>query len=99
MTDPKRHQRIRQWGCVAGLLAAVLFGPGAVEWGRLSWQTHRLDRRLAALEEERSRLTETRKRLENDPSYVEGLIRTTFKWAQTGELVIRVDEPKARAPR
>ena len=97
--DPKRRRRVRRWSCAAGLALAVLFGPGMVEWGRLNWQTRRLDRRLAELDQERARLTETRKRLETDPGYVEGLIRTTFKWAQDGELVIRMDEPKARPAR
>jgi cell division protein FtsB len=95
-SDPKRARRARRWTLGLFLAAAVLFGPGLVQWVGLRWRQHQLDRRLARLSAERVRLTQEQQRLETDPGYVEGLIRTTFKWAQDGELVITLDEPEAR---
>ena len=74
------------------IAVAAVFGPGLVAWIGLSWRQHALDRRLATLSAERKRLTQEQQRLETDPGYVEGLIRTTFKWAQKDELVIPLDE-------
>ena len=92
LTDPKRAQRVHRWSLGLLLAAAALFGPGLVAWIGLSWRQHALDRRLATLSAERKRLTQEQQRLETDPGYVEGLIRTTFKWAQKDELVIPLDE-------
>ena len=94
--DPRQIRHVRRWSLGVGLAAVALFGPGLVEWGRLAWRQHQLDRRLAWLSAERQRLTQEQQRLEHDPGYVEGMIRTTFKWAQDGELVIPVDQPDGR---
>ena len=75
----------------AALIGLVLFGPGLCDWARMSLMQRRLDRRLAALTAERERLTREQERLASDPGYVEGLIRSTFKVAQSGEYVIRLD--------
>jgi cell division protein FtsB len=69
----------------------MLFGPSLVSSARLAWIERRLDRRLSALRAEEERLTRERERLHADPAYVEGLIRTTFKWAKPGEYVIPLD--------
>ena len=97
--DPKRLRRVRRWSAGLALAAAVLFGQGLVEWAGLARRQCQLDRRLAKLSEERERLTQEQQRLETDPGYVEGLIRTTFKWAQDGELVIPLNEPSDRESR
>ena len=97
--SPAGAKRALRWSLGVGLAAVALFGPGLVEWGRLSWRQHQLDRRLARLSAERQRLTQEQQRLEHDPGYVEGMIRTTFKWAQDGELVIPTGEPESRQPR
>ena len=91
MTD--RIARRRQVQLKAGVvvLAAILFGPGAYQWVRLSVEQRRLDRRLAALSAEQARLTIEQGRLESDSAYVEGLIRSTFKLSQPGELVVPLD--------
>ena len=94
--DPKRTRRVRRWLLGAGCAMALLFGPGVVEWAGLSWRQHQIDRQLARLSAEQVWLTQEQQRLETDPGYVEGLIRTTFKWAQDGELVIPLDEPSGR---
>ena len=80
-----------RWIAIASLVALVLFGPGMYHLVRLSRTERRLDRRLAALSAQRAQLAQEQERLESDPAYVEGLIRSTFKLAQPGELVIPLD--------
>ncbi len=82
------------------LAAAALFGPGLVEWVRLDWRQRRLDRELAALQARHAALKAEHERLQTDPVYVEGLIRSTFKHAKPNELVIplqdNTDSPSVR---
>ena len=82
-----------------GIAALVLFGPGLVELARLSIRQHRLDRQLAQLATEHARLTQEQDRLQHDATYVEGLIRSTFKWAQKGETVVLLDDESSRSAR
>jgi cell division protein FtsB len=80
----------RTYRCISlVLLVLILFGAKAYEWGRLSFQQRKLDRQLTELSSEHQRLLEEQERLQSDPVYVEGLIRTTFKWAKPDERVIR----------
>ena len=85
--------RRARWMLVVGIAALVLFGPGLVELARLSIRQHSMDRQLARLAAEHDRLTQAQDRLQHDATYVEGLIRSTFKWAQKGETVVLLDEP------
>jgi cell division protein FtsB len=62
---------------------------------RLSWEQRRLDRQLAQLKAAHAQLTAEETRLRTDPAYVEGLIRTTFKYAKPGEFVIPLDGDSA----
>ena len=80
-----------RWLLRIGLVALVLFGPGIYELIRLSIRQYRLDQRLAAIHAEHERLAKEQERLQSDPAYLEGLIRTTFKVSQPGELVIPLD--------
>jgi len=89
---PRRTRRL----LLAGLLALALFGPGAAELARLSLRQRALDRRLAELAAEQARLSKERERLTSDPAYVEGLIRSTFKLAKPGEVVIPIGEEPSR---
>ncbi|MBI4342610.1 MAG: septum formation initiator family protein [Candidatus Omnitrophica bacterium] len=91
MTDRLRLRRKRQVQGAAVLLGLAVFGPGAYQWGQLSLEQRRLDRQLAALTAEQERLTREQQRLESDAAYVEGLIRSTFKLSQPGELVVPLD--------
>ena len=75
----------------AGIVGLILFGPGLIHLTHLAFVQHGLDRRLAKLAEERETLTLRRDRLETDQTYVEGLIRSTFKVAKPGELVLPLD--------
>jgi cell division protein FtsB len=80
-----------RWVLMAALLAVLLFGPGLVRQARLAVHQFQLDQQLAALGAERMRLLTEQERLESDPAYVEGLIRTTFKFARPGESVLAID--------
>ena len=80
-----------------GLAGLVLFGPGAVWLIRMEVRQRRLDRQLAELKATREQLAAEEARLRSDPAYVEGLIRTTFKFAKPGELVIPLDSSPDKA--
>ena len=84
----------RRWAAPVGILAALIFGPGFYQMVRLAMMEWRLDRRLAALAGEQDARTQEHERLTKDATYVEGLIRTTFKVAKPGEYVIAL--PKQR---
>ena len=94
MTMDRRKRRA--WVTGVSVLAAVVFGPGLVQLARLSWEQHRLDRQLAQLSADHERLAQEERRLQTDPTYVEGLIRTTFKLAKPGELVIPLESNESR---
>ena len=83
-------QRAR-WITGIGLLGLLLFGPGLYQQAHLSFIQWRLDRRLRELSAQHEQLTQEQAKLQSDPTYVEGLIRSTFKWAQPGEYVIPQD--------
>jgi len=85
------------WLVAGGLAAALLFGPDLYYYGRLSVLQRRLDRRLAVLSAEHERLTQEQARLQSDPTYVEGLIRSTFKWARPGEYVVPLEPSRKQA--
>ena len=75
------------------LVAALLvFGPGMVAQVQAGWWEHQLSRQIAELRGVREELTQERDRLEQDPVYVEGLIRTTFKVANPDEVVVILDD-------
>jgi len=83
----KRTRRL----LIVGLLLAALIGPSVVGWVQLRVRQYRLDRQLAALAAQRRELEVRRDRLHNDPVYVEGLIRSTFKQTRPGEYVVPLD--------
>jgi len=78
--------------------AAVIFGPGCFYLLQMAWQQHQLDRQTRDLERIRQRLVEEQERLVSDPVYVEGLIRSTFKLAKPGELVVLGDPQEPDGP-
>ena len=73
-------------------LGLLLFGPGAFQWVRLAVQEWRLERQLDRLAGRKAALEAEVGRLTQDPVYVEGLIRSTFKWSKPGEYVIPLRE-------
>ena len=94
-----RRARRRTLWLVCGVAALAVFGPGLVELAQSSFAQRRLDRRLARLNAEQEQLTREQARLTDDPTYVEGMIRSTFKWAQKGEYVIPLDAPPSATQR
>ena len=88
MVHSERLAKWTRWGLGLGVLGAVIFGPGVYELARLSLLQQRLDRRMAELSVQHERLTQEQQRLRADPTYVEGIIRSTFKVARPGELVV-----------
>ncbi|MBI4598077.1 MAG: septum formation initiator family protein [Candidatus Omnitrophica bacterium] len=77
-------------------LIALVFGPNTYHLIRLYWLEHRLDRRLAELSKQQEQLLAEQQRLASDPTYVEGLIRSTFKVAKEGEIVIPLNDEHSR---
>ena len=90
MMSPRmgRKQPWTRWALGVGAIGLVVFGPGAYQMVRMSLMQRQLDGQLASLSAEHERLVEEQERLHSDPTYVEGLIRTTFKVSQPGEYVI-----------
>ena len=64
---------------------------------RMMARQRKLDRRLAELASRKARLTEEQKRLETDPGYTEGLIRSTFKMSLPGELVVPLSKDASQS--
>ena len=89
----------RQWMIGASVAVAAVFGPGVVQFVRLSLEQRRLDWRLSQLSAEHERLTQEERRIHTDPTYVEGLIRSTFKLAQPGEFVIPLESRQSHGDR
>ena len=86
--------RTRKTWLIGILVAlALIFGPGFVQLLQMSYRQHLMDRRLRELEATHERLRAQHQRLESDPTYVEGLIRSTFKVAKPGELVVPLNAP------
>jgi len=76
-------------------------GPGAVQWCWLSWRSFCLGRVEERLTATQQRLAREHQRLQDDPVYVEGLIRSTFKFARPGEMVVPMEPvpaPRRRTP-
>lgn len=81
----RRRQHLTR---VAALITAAWMLPGFCQWIWLSIKQAQFDQRLRALDEQERQLSTQQARLEQDPVYVEGLIRSTFKHAKPGEMVI-----------
>ena len=91
-------QRLRRWmPWVIG--SAVIFGPGAVAQVQAGWWEYQLSKQVRELRVARAELSEERTRLESDPVYVEGLIRTTFKVANPDEVVVILGDDTTPAHR
>ena len=85
-----------RWLIGVSVVVGLLFGPGTVDLVWLTVQQRRLDRQLAQLQATQKQLIAEEARLRSDPAYVEGLIRTTFKYAEPDELVIPLDAGAAK---
>ena len=92
------EQRSR-WVIGLSLAVGLLFGPGLTQQAWLAMKQWRLDRRLEVLKARQERLLAEQARLQTDPTYVEGLIRTTFKVARPGEYVVPLEDSKTSRSR
>lgn len=90
-----RRKEVVGWLLGLGLLSALSFGPGLFDMARLWWLERRLDRRLAELARQQEQLAHEQERLQTDPVYVEGLIRSTFKVSEPNELVVPLSSTDA----
>jgi len=81
------------------VVALLVFGPGIVSLLHMAWKRHVMDRKLRELETLHQELANERERLTSDPVYVEGLIRSTFKVAKPGELVVPLDSEESTKAR
>ena len=84
------NRRLRHRWIAAAALAGAIFGPGLCYWAGLRWKRVTLEHRLRQLTAAHQRLEIEQERLTADPVYVEGLIRSTFKVAKPGELVVPI---------
>lgn len=80
-----------RWIIAVGVGLAVLFGPGTYEVVRLKLRVRTMDARLAGLAVRQEALRQEEARLREDPVYVEGLLRSTFKYAKPDEYVIPLE--------
>ena len=71
---------------------AIIFGPGLVQQTQLALRQRAVTRELKRLEAAHQALLEERRHLTSDPVYVEDLVRSTFKVAKPGELVVPLDD-------
>jgi len=72
-------------------VAAVLFGPGIYYSLYLSWKQRQLTRQVEQLQAQQQALLAKHQRLTQDPVYLEDAVRSTFKVAKPGELVVPLD--------
>ena len=96
MARAGRLAQDRSWLIAGGVLLLILFGPGTYQLIHLSLMQRALDLKLAALSAEHARLEQEAERLQHDPAYVEGLIRSTFKVTQPGEYVVPIPDDTRR---
>lgn len=87
----KQQRRIRKLLIISSCLFVIIIGPSFVNWTKLSFEERALDRQLSELDARWESLTKEHERLESDPAYVEGLVRTTFKYGKPGEYVVKLD--------
>ncbi len=95
LAAPFRHAPI----VAALLLVGLAFGRDAVAWVSLTQQRQALDRQLEQIASERAHLAKLEDKFKNNPVYVEDLIRSTFKVAAPGEIVIPLSSSKDLSPR
>ncbi len=70
------------------ILCAVIFGPDAWHSVQMHFQERRVDQRLAVLDADFEHYQQEKERLTEDDTYIEGMIRSTFKYSRPNEVVI-----------
>ncbi len=70
-------------------IVAVVFLPPFVKYQELRYRNRKLDAKIKALEAESRRLTDEKKRLESDITYVEKRAREKIGVVRKGEIIIK----------
>ncbi len=78
----------------AGAVGLILFGQILAQLAQFSIQRWQVDRQQKRLDADREQVLQERARLTEDPVYVEGLIRSTFKLAKPTEYVVPIDHTR-----
>ena len=73
------------------IILAVALGPGLAHQLWIAWHTRQSDRRIDQLQETTTVLQTEQQRLQHDPVYLEGVIRSTFKVSKPNEVVVPLD--------
>ncbi|MFH0764742.1 MAG: septum formation initiator family protein [Candidatus Omnitrophota bacterium] len=73
---------------IAGVLV-VIFLPPFAKYQELRYKNKKLEERMVALDEETKRLTEEKKKLETDITYIEKRAREKIGVVRKGEIVIK----------
>jgi len=87
--------------CTAAVLVMVfvLSDHGLYQLWQLKKEQHLIQDRIQVLEQENTRLSQERDRLENDLDYIEKLARERYRMAKPGEKVFRVLPRESRESR
>ena len=87
--DPKKK-------LIFGLLAAggliVLFGPAFLRWSEINARQEQLEAEIGYLRRENARLYQEAKRLREDPTYAEAVVRRELGYVRPGETKVRFDQ-------
>ena len=92
MPTPPRY--LRTVLLIFSVLMVLAFGPGLWTQVRMTWRQRMLDRQLQALRVRKEMLEHEKARLTSDSIYLEGKVRSTFKLAKPGELVVPLEHDK-----
>ncbi len=85
------NEDVRLQVVIVVAVAALALGPGAVQQAVIACKQRKMDHKLAALQRSHEQLLHEHAQLLSNPTYVEGLMRSTFKVAKRDEFVVTID--------
>jgi cell division protein FtsB len=84
--DPKK-KLIYAIAAAGGLI--ILFGPAFLRWSELNARQEQLEAEIAYLRKENNRLYQEARRLREDPTYAEAVVRRELGYVRPGETKIQ----------
>ncbi len=87
--DPKKRLI---YAIAAGIGLIVLFGPAFLRWSELNARQEQLEAEIGYLRKENARLYQEAKRLREDPTYAEAVVRRELGYVRPGETKIQFKE-------
>ncbi len=87
--DPKK-KLIYAIAAGAGLI--ILFGPAFLRWSELNARQEQLEAEIGYLRRENMRLYQEAKRLREDPTYAEAVVRRELGYVRPGETKVQFKE-------